>query len=251
MKVPIKLEKDPIVECVFEFRFTPKINNAGDILLGILYPSLRDELPRVTSLPTQNIPREIREQSADLAFQPTQMFEGNNDRVMLGDRLLLISFLRPYPGWAKVKPRIMKLFELLQTSNMVERFDRLSLKYSNILNTRDNVHDVGQTRAEVKLGQLQHNEAGLQVRAEIGVNKSVFILTLHTGARADIKTGEKIESMTGVLVEVDGVRQIAEGELPGAAEKIIDELHSDEKSVFFSFLNEETIEALGPIYADK
>src|SRR5947208_14988444 len=99
-RMPNQLGKSPLVEAIFEMRFEAAAPAAGDLLPGLLYSAMKNQYPQVIPLPLGSIPREIRDKTADLLYQPSHRLANGAHSIQVGDRVLTVNALA-YPGWAK------------------------------------------------------------------------------------------------------------------------------------------------------
>ena len=55
-RIPVKLNKDTIVEALFEIRFNSSKGSIADLLPGLLFGSIANEFPTIEKLPITNLP---------------------------------------------------------------------------------------------------------------------------------------------------------------------------------------------------
>ncbi|MDD1616675.1 MAG: hypothetical protein CG439_1815, partial [Methylococcaceae bacterium NSP1-2] len=108
MILPKKLNKEPLLEALFELRFTCDFP-ASTILPGLLFSKL-DGDKRIEQLHAAQIPLEIRNSDPNLQFSPVSRLVWENFHINIGDRNISISCQFPnYPGWFKFKEAIEKI----------------------------------------------------------------------------------------------------------------------------------------------
>lgn len=244
MKIPVRLKRDPIIECVTEIQFTPTVQIAADLLPGMLFEKLKDVFPNLHRLPTADIPREIRKAAENLALQPSYMMDGPNLRLMMGDRAVSLSFLRPYPGWDKAVPTIRKVANTLSDTGLCQTVDRLSLKYVNLLEVEPDTDHLALLNVEFKLGDFELKNAGRFLRGEIVRDDCTFIVDVKTAAVA--QNPQYKFKLEGVLVSVDGIKFGPFDDIWKKFGGHMETLHDLDKEVFFGLVNEETIARMGP-----
>jgi uncharacterized protein (TIGR04255 family) len=136
VRIPSKLKNDPIVEALFEVRFTS--SDISEITIGKLasFPNWANSSSQ--RLPFADIPAGIRENDPNLAHQPVlQLQRADNARVIkIGPRVLSYHALRPYPGWVTFEPELSAsaehVFNILKDVTAI----RFGFRYTNLL-TKD------------------------------------------------------------------------------------------------------------------
>lgn len=127
----------PIVEAVCEFRFAE--STSWDLTLpGLLYASIRDAFP----IRERRVVQQVSSKKSDdgiiqdliinefaVFFAPERTFF-----VQVGDHVLSINALNPYPSWSRFEPSIEHVFnefsKLLQSCEI----SRIGLRYINRIN---------------------------------------------------------------------------------------------------------------------
>lgn len=136
-QIPIRLEKEPLLEAVWEVRFdNDGSSSIGEMLPGMLYQSLRECYPVIVRLPTADIPRPIAQQDEALRYVPTVRMEGPPDTsfaIHVGDRVVSLNNRRPYRGWVEFSKRIRELAKLLKATGLIQKPQRFSLKYVDLI----------------------------------------------------------------------------------------------------------------------
>ena len=61
-RLPVRLERPPLIEAVFELRFAPRSGFSIELLPGLIFPALKDRYPLLEQTPTGSIPRDLRQQ---------------------------------------------------------------------------------------------------------------------------------------------------------------------------------------------
>ena len=84
-RIPLALKNDTIIESLFEIRIRSAVRDVGDLLPGMLYRALRKDYPKLTRLPTAELPRILRQQQPNLMYTPLHRLEGQGRQVSVGD----------------------------------------------------------------------------------------------------------------------------------------------------------------------
>jgi len=130
--IPRRLKKEPLLEAVWEIRFSAVKENMVELLPGIIFrdfPKYSD----IKKLPASEIPAVLLENDPNLKYMPRIQLVGGNQSVQVGPRAMSLSCQRPYPGWAQFSSDVRRLAKTLQTTGFVGTCERFSLKYMNLL----------------------------------------------------------------------------------------------------------------------
>jgi uncharacterized protein (TIGR04255 family) len=232
-------------------RFNDPKPGIAELLPGIVFGRYRDRFNNVTTLPFGQMPRAVRDQNARLnaqfKYMPTTTLDGPQARMAFGDYSVAVSFLKPYAGWAKIKPLILDCMNAALESNLTGGPERYGLKYVNILKEGRSIFDLEQTRVRIELGGFQQRpNGGTAVHAEIELNGCIATVDVATGGKASIP-GLGDEEGVAMVIDVgcNASRPTdPRNELPG----VLETLHETEKTVFFGLLTESALQKLGPRY---
>jgi uncharacterized protein (TIGR04255 family) len=246
LRIPIRLEKDSIVESVFEVRFTSNEKLVSELLPGMMFSQLKDTFPTTVNLPMKEMPAVIRQRDPELMFQPVVSLEGNGCKVNIGDKAISLGIARPYIGWGEKKKLLATVLDCLSKTGLMDKVERYSLKYVNIVPRIDKAGDVfSDLRVTYQLGDFVVSDIGVNIRSEIELDGVLNIVNLVPGA----SYRKNNDTLDGVLVNVDSIKQ-GFGSGIGLNEVLqgADEVHQVEKRIFFGLLRPETIEYMGPIW---
>lgn len=110
---PIRLGRQPIKEALCEIRFKTADPGVSTLLPGLLYQKLRDKYPKVENSQISHIPRSLRENSPDLAYQTLIKMTGKDGVLQIGDRHISYASVAEYPGWPQLKKGLMEAWEIV------------------------------------------------------------------------------------------------------------------------------------------
>ena len=136
-----KLEKDPIIECVSEFRFDTILDE--NIAFAILFQSLKSSADfstyDVIPQPILQLPADVRKADPQLAFQPCYLLVKNNLTIGVGSHSLMFSIKAPYSSFKDFKTFIEVALKTLDNT-ILKRINRTStrffVQYNKIINIR-------------------------------------------------------------------------------------------------------------------
>ncbi|NML85237.1 TIGR04255 family protein [Polaromonas sp.] len=240
--LPTKLNKEPLIEAIFEIRFTSSVN-ASDIMPGFLHAKSKGS--KIERLPIGQIPREIREADPQLAQQPLVRIHLDNFLVLVGDKALALSCKLPYPGWKAFKAEIQQMLSYVEDAGIVDKVERYALKYIDVIEGSSVAEMIGRINFSVELGGNKPNST-IQMQFEVPRDEFVHVLQVGAPGTVTLINGE---ARQGLVLTVDTISQ--QVELPLSALEnglFLDRIHDVNKQLFFECLTNETVKFLDPIY---
>lgn len=98
MKLPIRLEKCPLIDCIIEVRFDTNIVKSA--VFGLIYKQIQSDYPGdVINLPISQLPEAIRMSDPNLKYKPLYRIEGDKTVIQIGPDVINLSSKMPYIGW--------------------------------------------------------------------------------------------------------------------------------------------------------
>lgn len=245
--LPKKLNKEPLIDAVFEIRFSSSIP-ASNILPGFLFAKIGQKKWQVESLPVSEIPSQMREVDQNLRYQPLKRIHWDNFLILVGDNSLGVGCKMPYAGWYKFKERIIKIVELLRDTEIVQTIERYSLKYVDLIEGKNLAELIGRINMALRVGDRMVKEEVFTIRVELPHRD--FKNIIQIAAPVIAKLSDNYEK-SGILIDVDTlcVHQTSDlGKFLNQLNDRLEAIHLTSKEMFFSCLTQETITYLEPIY---
>lgn len=244
-KLPVRLEREPLVDAVFEVRVNPS-SSLADMIPGFLMHDLGGDA-RMTRLSAADLPFPMRKQNPNLENAPLLRIEWGDYFISVGDRNVIVSCKMPYPKWPSFKAAILDILGRIAKLNLAGSVERFSLKYVNVIPATDYANQIGKVRVEVNLGDLHVSDQHISLQVQEKTADAIHIYNIVTGAEARTSDGKTI---AGILVDIDSIRLLTTlslNELASNIEESLETLRQENKSKFFSCLTELTLEEMGPI----
>ena len=243
-KVPTRLDRDPILEAVFEFRFRGAIPAVAEVLQGAMYPKLRDRFPTVQRTPFSQFPQ-ISPLLDDpvLRYQPRLVLLGENLRVNIGDCSIALACIRPYIGWKALRPLILELVNLVKVAKVVKESERISLRYVNLLEGDSPSQQFSLVHYNASLGRGKYKLSDFLTYTRTEIAKEGLVTILELGANSVVETPNG--PAKGLFVTVDTIFN-EPPEFLSNPEPHVEKVHDVEKAIFFDVLTDDTINAMGP-----
>jgi len=243
-KVPVKLERDPIVEAVFEIRFESKSSSASEILPGLMYDKFKASFKPPERLPIADLPKQFQELDATLRYQPRLRLDREPFSIFIGDRSVLVSCAKPYVGWPSFKPMIIDAMNALRQTDLVSKVERCSIKYVNLIEAKSLGEQFTKLEFTAKLGGYDLTEWLTNVRTEIKEDDVITLIEVRSNA---IITTPNKQVASGLFVAVDAIHP-SPTEFWENLAQFVEKVHTKEKQVFFDLLTEDAKTSLGAQY---
>lgn len=244
--IPRRLKKEPLLEAIWELRFTSGHQvPVGDILPGLIYQALRADYPEFTRLPAADIPAAISANDSNVAYLVHFRLEREESPfiIQIGPQVVSLNCRRPYAGWARFKERILVLVKVLEETALIQKPERHALRYLDLLQL-DAPPSTESLQIELNLGVKPVIHAPLQLRTELHENGIIHVVQIATPAQVQLG---KEHSETGTLVDLDTALK-SPSMLFDNIESELEQLHDASKRKFFALLTKEAIERLEPEY---
>lgn len=245
-RLPTKLHKEPLIDAIFEIRFSSKMP-ASVVLPGIFFEKLAGE-KTIESFPLAQFPKAMRDADPNLKFAAVCRITRPDFFINVGDFSVSVSCKYPYPGWSKFRPAIIETMEILSASNVVDKTERYSLKYVDLLQGLDEQQRVSTFNVRVSLAGHDLKKEPYQLRLEIPKDGLLHAVQLVSAAKALLHDGTSKE---GFVVDVDTIASldgISMSKLLNGFPGKLDTIHAKNKAMFFDCLTDETITSLEPAY---
>ena len=245
-KLPTKLKKEPLIDALFEMRFT-SATPASSILPGVLFSKLAANTT-IEQLPAAQLPKALLDSEPNLRFAPLVRIHWDKFLVLISDRSLAVGCQMPYPGWGAFKPAILEVVKVLKDVGIVQAVHRFSMKYIDLIPAGSLAEQIASINGTVVLGNHTLKQEVFTLRMEIPKDGMLHAVQITSSAVATLQDGSNKE---GVIVDIDTISELNNpdfgywiGQLSGK----LDSLHQANKAMFFECLRPEAIAALEPVY---
>lgn len=193
-QTPKRLNKEPLIEAIWQAQFEPQEGlPVGDLLPGILYSALKIDHPnlQLLRLPTADIPAPVAQLDPNLRFSAKYRMEepGSPFLFQVGDRIVTMNCRKPYAGWSAFKERILKLLDVIESSRLVPTPKRHSLRYIDLL-CLDPTPCLKALQVNFQIGQWSLENRPIQMRVEIPDGDCHHVIQIATPAEANLPEGK-------------------------------------------------------------
>ena len=244
--LPIKLKKEPLLDVLFEVRFSSKVP-ASSILPGILFNSLDGE-KIIEQQPIAEMPKQMRDVDPNLQFAPLIRIQRKEYVILIGDRNLAVAWKMPYPGWMKFNNAIIEVVGILREVQIIERIQRYSLKYVDLIPFSNLKEQISSVNLHIKLADHVLDNEVFQLRIEIPQDRYINVVQILSSA---LVTTQDKTTKQGLIVDIDTICNIDNqrfNDFISGLEKNLNIIHQKNKEIFFRCITPETLNFLEPTY---
>lgn len=239
MKIPKKVDPCPIAEAIMEIRFESDF--PGDAIFGIIYDKFQDEYSEFDKLPILQIPDTIRSQDPSLMFKPHHKLKENNFILAVGPKMFSVANIREYSGWDLFSKKIYETCEKMSQLKIIEKVTRIGLRYINFFKDLD-IYEKSTLKITLGGQSLVANQTNLTALIP-GDNCINYLKMIN-----DAEIGIENEIYKGSLIDIDTVLVDFPDTLLTNFRDPIEQIHIEEKKLFFSLLTTDFLQSLNPIY---
>ena len=244
-KIPVSLDKDPILEALFEIRFQRKNIPPPEILPGIIFAQCKEDF-NLIEIERFPIPEELINREENLKYVPQVKIKGENYGIQVADSAVSLSRLKPYCGWKDFKKAIRLFLEILenQKENVFARINRFSLKYVNLFEEKNDISLLNLT-IEMNKEKITSEKFFLAIEKDIEDKK----LIIHINNQVAIPFKDNL--LRGLLLSVDVIYPVNRQNIDEDFCFIndhLEEAHDKEKETFFSLISKELLKQMEPRY---
>lgn len=236
MALPKEISPNPLVTSTVEVRFRSEVETQK--LFPVVYSKFSNNLPFFNE---SKIPKELRGTNPDFAFAPDYTLKNDDYSLSFSNKVIVFENISEYKLWNNYFPFIKEHLDGFFQLGVVKQIERIGLRYASIFDKTESVNQVLKTFSSFPTEGYTH-EFNFY-RGDL--NKDGFDFHLQVANNAKVTKNNK--SMTGVYIDIDA-------SLNGTLEpsikvfEIIEQLHQQEKELFFSLLKPEFVNTLNPKY---
>jgi uncharacterized protein (TIGR04255 family) len=238
-RLPANITPCPILEAVFEVRFTSAAS--WSTLPGLLYGQIREKYPEQTVLPLSEIPENVRMQDPALAHLPLLRFSGPAFHVQAGPRMVSLGTrLFEYPGWSAIQEELTWLLDKIRCAGIVNETERIGVRYIDFF--PEEIRP--ELLLSVRIGDNPLVES--EVSATAALRKGAVNIRLQFTNSAIVT--ERRAPKKGVVLDMDAWFGPLDADLFANGLERFDEAHQTIKGVFFGLLAPPFLDRLKPSY---
>lgn len=234
MNLPKKIDPCPIIEALIEIRFSALIHE--NAVFGLFYNVLKEDFPKVESLPILQLPEPLRMADPNLKFKPHYKIINQDFIVQIGPDVFSIASVPKYIGWGVFSNKIFDILSRINQLKVINDVLRLGIRYINFFE-EDIFNDID---LSISLKDNKIDYKNTVIRTEI--SQEDFSSSLQIAN--NVNNVDRI----GSVIDIDTFTSLNLDKFFSNKETIINRGHQKEKELFFSLLKEEFLKKLNPNY---
>jgi uncharacterized protein (TIGR04255 family) len=236
-RIPKKITPCPITEAVIEMRFEPRKD--PNAVYGLIYEELSVNFPE--SRPTQfaDLPREFIEGS----FKYNAHYELSNDNYLarIGPRTLSIHTKGEYPGGSAFMEIARQTLDIIFTKNIPKDIVWLSTRYVN--GFPKSIADECDWQIKLNTKSVQNLEFDFRFIDNSDLTNSTIRIATNAILIAATNPANRF-----TIIDVDTKYKDGSIVKRENLEQLLEQIHLEEKRIFFNLLSEQFIQTLNPEY---
>ena len=238
MKLPRKINPDPLLSSVVEIRLN--FNLDREKVLNSIYKLFST---KYTNLKYIGLPPELKTQ-AMIRHKSDYQMSDEKFSLSFSEDVILFENLGEYPLWKTYFSNIKEDLKKISSSVDITSINRVGVRYISIFPNAKSITDVCRVQLELK-SPAGYNQEKRVVHSILNKEDRSLILRIHE----DTTAKKQNKPYSGLLIDIDASQTLnLSQEINESLYKVIDYLHSEEKELFFSILDEEFIKSLNPEY---
>jgi uncharacterized protein (TIGR04255 family) len=236
MKLPVEISPNPLVTSTIELRFSTQLSSND--LFPVVYKAFLEILPK---LELSNLPPDIKSSNQQFKFAPDYILSNDSYKLSFSNTVLSFEHVSEYQFWKNYFPFVSKCIDIFFGIVKVDFIERIGVRYASVLDKTENANQV--LISVPGIGLEGYEEKFEHYRSIIKANKFNLLLQVFENAKAV----KKDQTISGVYIDIDASFE-DKIEPDGDVLEIVDQLHSEQKKLFFSLLKEGYIQTLNPKY---
>lgn len=237
MKLPTEISPNPLVLSTIELRFFTQTSSID--LFPVVYQAFSSIFPKFE---VSNLPSDVKSSNPQFKFAPDYMLSNENYRLSFSNTVILFEHVSEYQFWRNYFPFVSNCYEKFFNLVKAEFIERIGVRYASVL---DKTEGANQVLVSVPaIGIPGYEEKFEHYRTVAKVDNIKLLLQVFDNAKAE----KKDQTISGVYIDIDASFD-QKIEPTGKALEIIDQLHLEQKKLFFSLLKEDYIQTLNPKYS--
>ncbi|MGO3690547.1 MAG: TIGR04255 family protein [Psychroflexus halocasei] len=232
MELPEKIEPCPIIDALVEVRFSSKIN--PEAVFGLIYNRLKDDFPGFQKLPILELPEQVRSNDPSLKFKPYYKLSNQDYVIQIGPRVLVIGSYPEYTGWNNFSDELFKVISNVLSLDIIADVERIGLRYINFFK-EDLLHKI-----KLKVEDPNQNDSTGKLNIRTNYLQESVKLNLVVSNTTVYNNKE------GTLIDIDSSIDFPNvlNNFEEEYDKLINLIHTKEKTLFFSLLNKDFVDEL-------
>lgn len=244
MKIPKKISPDRIKDSIVEFRYISKI--PFEVAVGIFYNSL-DETYSYTNRPIGRQQPQGLPEGLELQIGNRPLFYNDKIKIELQPNSIIFNCLSEYISWDLYKIEIDKALSQLNSTSVIEKFNRVGIRYISEYPNTDLKDCV---KFSFTFGMPEIISKTYRFNCEFKQDNLRIILNLNSNLPVinSFNSANNLSITPVSNIDIDVIMENIEELTYSSLMQRIDAAHLKQKEIFFSLLKEDFLSTLNPIY---
>lgn len=234
MALPKAINPCPILDALFEVRFTTKIHPSA--VFGMIYNVLQADFPKVENLPVLQLPEAVRATDPNLKFKPHYRISNQNFVAQIGPDVITVSSFPKYAGWNEFSNQIFGILDRIEEVGIIGSVLRIGIRYINFFDN-DIFKNID---LKINIGKNDIDYKNTIIRTEIEQDLYKSSLQVANNANHNNKLGS--------IIDIDTFTESNLSNFFAHKKELISNGHTKEKELFFSLLKDDFLKTLNPVY---
>lgn len=237
VEIPNKLRKCPILEAIFELRFSSPLDD--DAVFGAISNAVQPDWVLKDRLPITEMPSFVRRGDPNLRFSPHYRLAKGELLLQIGPAAISIVAKQPYPGWTAIISAFDDVLEKIHQKDIFKDFLRVGVRYVDLFER--NVFSGLKFKSllvDIPL-DFETTHVGTMLEGDDG-----FRLVLNLAGKVMVAEGK--ENKQGSIFDVDVSKEGLETIPFTGIKEIFRKAHDQQKRLFFSVITPELLAEMEP-----
>jgi uncharacterized protein (TIGR04255 family) len=237
VKLPIQISPNPLITTVIELRYITAKDPVN--ILGLVLSSFSNYFPKFSP---NVIPEEVKLKNAQLTHHADYILQNDEFSIAFSKNVVIFENLKDYPLWDIFFSTYKKVMNQYLELGFIEKVTRVGVRFASVF---DNNFDVSATFKYYPTFSIPQYEETLSLLNTV-LKQDRYSYRLQVSPNAKVEA--KGKQMSGIYIDIDAFFERHLDPIPKEIFRIIDQLHTGEKTLFFSLLKPDFISKLNPQY---
>ena len=236
--LPKEISPNPLISSVVEIRFLCQIKS--EQLIEKFYPILGSDFPLITY---SDLPSTLKRRDPNLMHNPDFIFMNADYSISIGPNIILFENINTYHLWDNYFNLIKNVLSKIESIKVVTKVERVGVRYISLFEPKYKISEIMKINYNLDYDSIEQTNNFIQTE----LIKDKVRLVLRVAENGNVNKGNA--SHKGLFVDIDASQNTA---LPESVDQniltVVDKLHTEEKTLFYSLLKAEFLNELNPKY---
>lgn len=241
MRIPKRLNRNPIVDAIAEVRFTSSL--PSEAILGVVYENVRENFGKPATLPILQLPTVLREKDPNLKYQACYKFTKPGNVLLVGPHNVALS-TNPYTDWDTTTPVLSDLLSRFDEIELFQSIERIGLRYINFF---EKLNIFEHLTLSLAVNSQSIAKQSIVLRTEAPVEGFKVITNIANAADTSISGQQK----KGSILDLDVIHEspdVSKESTPEALIRLFTRANKLADDAFFGLMKEEFLDKFEPVY---